>query len=331
MSRVNNRYFELPSMTISITFLMDVVCRCIGGATLQNLIDYTNKSNAYVKGALIAATSIGMVSYQNQNQYITTKECASELTTTPAEDLKIEVFRSWLQKFEPFMLFIRYICSGDSPTVATRKTTSFFNCNRPVESIEKIFLIWGKGIGVLDADNQPCISMFHPIALENTEFLRSENEDDASIRLYLTETLTSEVFVWLDHAEIEELVSSLKKRATDPRASIECAGRAFEDVLRRIAMTQNLDTKKQNGISQVANFLYSHRDSDGKTYSSILSKQYNISQAIGDIRNMAGHSKEAKTMERWEISAPGAEAFAQMVIMLIKSLYYYTSHGQYIF
>lgn len=94
MSRVNNRYFELPSMTISITFLMDVVCRCIGGATLQNLIDYTNKSNAYVKGALIAATSIGMVSYQNQNQYITTKECASDLTTTPAEDLKIEVFRS---------------------------------------------------------------------------------------------------------------------------------------------------------------------------------------------------------------------------------------------
>lgn len=328
---MSERYFELPSMTISIPFLMDIVCRCIEGATIQNLIDYTGKSNAYVKGALISATSIGMVSCEVDDQYVTNKECSSSLTSTPTEELKIEVFRSWLQRFEPFMLFIRYIVSGDSPTIAIKKTSSFFTFNRPVESVEKLFLIWAKGIGILDNNNRPCVSVFQPIEFKNPEDLRTENRDNASIRLYLAETLTPAVYAWLDQSEIDELASSFKKGLTDPRSSIECAGRALEDVLRRIAIIKELDVKKQNGISQVANYLYSHRDSDGSIHSSILPKQYSISQAAGDIRNMAGHSKEAKSMERWEISSAGANAYTQMVVTLIKSLYYYVLQSRYAF
>ena len=64
---------------------------------------------------------------------------------------------------------------------------------------------------------------------------------------------------------------------------------------------------------------------------SILPKQYNISQAAGDIRNMAGHSKEAKSMERWEMSSAGANAYTQLVVTLIKSLYYYVLQSRYVF
>lgn len=52
--------------------------------------------------------------------------------------------------------------------------------------------------------------------------------------------------------------------------------------------------------------LYAYRDDLGTAYSFIHTKQRDISQAIGSIRNMAGHSMEAKSMERWELSLTAA-------------------------
>lgn len=308
---------------------MDVVCRCISGATIENLTNYTGKSRAYVKGALTATISIGLIVETPDKQYVATKECASVLTNVPPEDLKIQVFRSWLQRFEPFTLFMQYVSSGDSTSIAAKKMSSFYMLNRSVDNIEKLLVAWGKGTGILDNSGKSCISEFQTFSFANVEELRTDSERDIAIRVYLTEALTAEVYAWLEHDEIEELVSGLKKYPTDPRGAIECAGRAFEDVLRRIARMHELDVSKQNGISQVANYLYSHRDVDGNLQSSILAKQYNISQAIGDIRNMAGHSKEAKTMERWDISILGAIGHIQIVVALIKSLYLYSTRGIY--
>lgn len=326
-----DKCFEFPSMTISISFLMDVVCRCISSATIPQLMEYTGKSSAYVKGALTSALLTGMIVSDDEKRYVTDPKCASSLTQMPTEELKVEVFRTWLQQLEPFILFVRYIGAGDSSSAAAMKVSSFFSFNRPIESIEKVLVSWGKGVGILDNQCNVIVSQFNPVDAGWSDQLREENTINASIRIYLSEALTPEVYAWLEHSEIEELVSCFRKCQFDPRAAIECAGRACEDVLRRIALAENLDVKKQNGISQVANYLYSHRDMQGNSLSSIHSKQYNISQAIGDIRNMAGHSKEAKTMERWELSSVAATAMAQTTIALIKSIYYYTTQGVFSF
>jgi hypothetical protein len=318
-------------MTISISFLMDVVCRCIRGATIKNLIDYTGKSKAYVQGALTAAISIGLIIETSAEQYVANKECATMLTNVPPENLKIEIFRSWLQRFEPFILFMRYVSSGDSTSIAAKKMCSFYILNRPVDSIEKLLVAWGKGTGILDNGGKSCICKFQTFGFANIDELRTNSERDIAIRVYLTESLTAEVYAWLEHDEIEELVSGLKKYLTDPRGAIECACRAFEDVLRRVACMHKLDVSKQNGISQVANYLYSRKDVGGNFQSSILAKQYHICQAIGDIRNMAGHSKEAKTMERWDVSILGASGLIQIVVTLIKSLYLYSIRSIYTF
>ena len=329
--RTKVKQIDFPSMTISISFLMDVVCRCINGATISNLMDYTGKSSAYVKGAIISALSIGLITKTSEEQYFANGECAKVLTNVPTDEMKIEVFRIWLQRFEPFTLFMQYLSSGDPALNAAKKMCSFYTINRSVESIGKLLVLWGKGVGILDNAGKPHIPQFQTLSLVDADTLRKDNEQDIAIRIHLTESLSGEVFAWLDHDEIEELVSGIKKHSIDPRGSIECAGRAFEDILRRFADMLLLDTSKQNGISQVSNYLYSHRDADGNLQRSILAKQYNISQAIGDIRNMAGHSKEAKTMERWDITSIGAIGFIQMVVATIKSLYLYLTHRTYKF
>ncbi len=46
------------------------------------------------------------------------------------------------------------------------------------------------------------------------------------------------------------LVDAYKKCTTDARGAIECAGRAFEGFLRRIASTVGVDVSGKNGIGQ---------------------------------------------------------------------------------
>lgn len=310
---------------------MDVVCRCNSGATVENLVVYTGKSKQYVRDALIAALTLGMIQEECSNYYITVKECSAYLSDMPTVSTKTAVFCTWLLKFRPYILFLRYVASGATPKVAAQKVSSFFSFNRAIEGIEKLFVTWGKACNLLDLKHQVLISDFSPTDPLAENEMEANNSQDASIRLYLAQVLSPEVYAWLEQSEVNELVDSIKKRSLDPRSAIECAGRAFEDILRRIAVNEKLDTKKLNGITQVVNHLYSHRDAQGTQSSSIHSKQYNISQAIGDIRNMAGHSKEAKTLERWEISESGAISLVQLTITIIRSIYLYTIKGVFIF
>lgn len=323
---------ELPGHNVSISLVMDIAARCTSSvANLEDLIKYTGKSQPYVKSAILAAEQLGMIENTREMDCRTIKGCAEEITSTPSDELKIIVFRKWLQKWDPFIVFLKYISVGDSLEVATRKLCSFYTFNRSNQMVAQLLSTWGKGAGIIDNKGK---LIDNDYMIENKELYDNYNKDSANeikVRLYLVNALTEDVYKWLHHDEIEELVNSLLKYKTDSRAAIECAGRAFEDILRRISTEKNVDAKKQNGISQVANNLYAYRDTTGQLISYIHPKQYNISQAIGDIRNMAGHSKEAKTMERWELSSVGAFGYILVTISTIQSLFNYVTHNNMVF
>ncbi len=324
-----NDIINLPSHNVSISLIMDSVERCsVQKASLAELVSYTGKSEAYVKSAITAASVLGML-LVSDDLYYCSSECHNDLDDISTDELRIQVFRKWLQKWEPYMLFIKYLSYEDSCADAVRKISSFYNFNIKQKAIETLFSNWGKGSGILDSNGKVVSA---PVAFFNTRDIKQMKEEvnsDFNIRLYLVSALTEKVYKWLNIDEIDELVTSILKYKNEPRIAIECAGRAYEDFLRRICSEVNLDAQKKNGISQVANHLYSSRDDLGNNISFIHSKQYNISQGIGDIRNMAGHSKEAKTMERWELSEVGALSLILLVIANMKSVYYYVLDGDY--
>lgn len=327
-----NSKIELPSHNVSVSLIMDIAARCtISDTNIGELVKYTGKNESYVKSAVTAALLLGIIETTSHIEYRTVKSCAQEITSTPSDEIKVIVFRKWLQKWEPFIVFLRYISINDSVETAIRKLGSFYSFNRSNEMLTRLFSSWGKTSGIIDSKGK---LIDHDYEIDNKEIYDSYTEDvvsDSKVRLYLIRVLTEEVFRWLTHDEIEELVSSLLRYKEDARSAIECAGRAFEDVLRRISKELGVDAKRQNGISQVANNLYSYRDISGQLSSYIHAKQYNISQAIGDIRNMAGHSKEAKTLERWELSSNGAIGYILMTISAIKSVHNYVKHNKMIF
>lgn len=143
--------------------------------------------------------------------------------------------------------------------------------------------------------------------------------------------LSTDIFSTLTSAEVEELVAAYKKCPADARGSIECAGRAFEDFLRRIAPTVGIDVSRKNGIAEVINALFNNRDASNVNYNKIHNKQQNIGLANADIRNMAGHSREARTMERWNLTTHSAKMYVELVLLTLRSIHSYTQSSTYTF
>lgn len=323
---MTEKQIDLPSHNVSISLVMDVVTRCYHGVTdLKSLITYTAKSGLYVKSAVCAGLLLGMIKELGENKYVIADDCP--ITSTPSNELKISIFRNSLEKWEAFIIYLRYVTNGDKSDTAARKLSSLYTFNKTPVQISQLLQTWAKGVGFLDSKGN-IINIdpnFNDMTMVNK--LSKEVFEEVNISLYLLDCLGEDVFKWLIHDEIEELKKSILIFRDNPREAIQCAGRAFEDVLRRIAIELNADPSKQNGITQVANFLYSNTDNSGIPL--IHAKLKNISLAVGDIRNMAGHSKEAKSMERWELSPTAALGCVLTSIATIKAIYYFSKNSKY--
>ena len=316
---------------------MDIVIRSShNGANLDSLARYTGKSKSYVKSAIDAACLLGMIRSKDDGSFVVVKECSKHLTDNPSEELKIAIFRKWLQAWEPFILFLRHLGLGDTSEVSARKLSSFYLFNKEIKAISELLSLWAKTCGLIDAKGSLIVEEYELEVKEFSNDFSKDLLDDVGARLYLNRVFGDEVFNWLTHSELEELVTGLLSYRTNPRSAIECAGRAYEDFLRRLSVDIGIiDTKKiatKSGISELANnILYAYRDDSGATQSFIHTKQRDISQAIGSIRNMAGHSMEAKSMERWELSSTAAIGKILTTISSMRSLFYYVKHSKYLF
>lgn len=316
---------------------MDVVIRSsYSKVNLDSLEKYTGKSKSYVRSAVDAACLLRMIDSKDHGYFSTITECSELLTAKPSEELKVAVFRKWLQAWEPFILFLRHLAMGDNFEVSARRLISFYSFNKDVKAISELLSLWAKTCNLIDSKGALLIKEYELEIKELADDFSRDLLDDVRVRLYLNNVLSDEVFKWLTHGELDELVTSLLSYRDNPRSAIECSGRAYEDVLRRLSVEIGMiDMKKiatKAGISELANgILYAYRNDLGTSHSFIHTKQRDISQAIGSIRNMAGHSMEAKSMERWELSSTAAIGKILTTISSIRSLFYYIKHSKYLF
>lgn len=198
--------------------------------------------------------------------------------------------------------------------------------------LKDLFISWGTTAGIFTiAANGITLEETIRTQLSEINTLNINLADDMAIRIYISDTLTADIFSTITSAEVEELVDAYKKCPTDARGAIECAGRAFEDFLRRIAPTVGIDVSRKNGIAEVINALFNNRDASNVNHNKIHNKQQNIGLAIADIRNMAGHSREARTMERWDLKTHSAKMYIELVLSTIRSIHIYTQNSTYTF
>lgn len=321
---------KLPSNNVPLTLIADVLCyiNSNSSSNIEELQRFTDKSQPYIRSCLIICKLLNIINEDgNVSVFVNT------LGRTPSDELKLNVMRKFIQEYEPFITFIQYHLNGTALEECARKVYVSYRLEGKNHSFLKdLFMSWGTNTGIF-ANSANGITLEESIQtqLSTINTLDINLTDDMAIRIYISDTLTADIFSTLTSAEVEELVDAYKKCFTDARGAIECAGRAFEDFLRRIAATVGIDVSRKNGIAEIINALYNNRNTSNVNDNKIHSKQQNIGAAIADIRNMAGHSMEARTMERWDLTAHSAKLYIELVLSTIRSIHSYTQGTTYTF
>jgi hypothetical protein len=321
----------LPSHNISLFLVADIVTYINKRPNVlqKDICAYTGKSEPYVRSGIRIGRLLGIINDEGYK----VDEYADILGNAPNDDLKLSVMRKYIQAYEPFVMFIQFCINDNYIADSARKVYTLFSYEGSGHIFLKdLFMSWGTttGIFIQKSDN---IELIDNISV-NLQTLVTNDIDldsDMAIRLYIIERLGTEIFATMKPAEIDELTDALKKYLIDQRSAIECAGRAFEDFLRRTSEKVGIDVSNKNGIGQVIARLYNNKDSEGILMNKIHSKHYSIGAAIGDIRNMAGHSLEAKTMERWDLTTKSALMYIELILSSIRSIYLYTDSSSYNF
>lgn len=321
---------RLPSHNVPLLLIADVLCYVNKNLSMSidELRRFTNKSEAYIRSCLTICKLLNII---NQNGEV--DQFVDNLGMTPNNEIKLEVMRKFVQEYEPFVLFIQYQLNGSSMDESARKVYVLYEFEgKNYQFLKDLFIAWGTATSIFTYNaNNIVLEETIRTQLVGICTLNINLDDDMAIRIYLSDVLSADVFSSLSTAEVEELVDSYKKHQNDARGAIECAGRAFEDFLRRMANVVNVDVSSKNGIGQVINALYNYRNSLGVMENKIHNKQSTLGSAIGDIRNMAGHSMESRTLERWDLTSNSAKTYIELVLATMRSIYNYINNSAYIF
>jgi len=329
-----NGSFKLPSHKAPVT-LPSEIATFVGThpkATLEQICTYVGKSQAYVRSGLAIANMLGMVQISVNDGFLADKECLEILGMTPSQGVMLSAIQKHVYQWEPFIVFIQFAVNGTSIDEATRKVHVLYSFLGKEEVLQGLFLSWGEAFKTFEVNGDKLIIASELQQARPTTLGKIERvEDEISIRLELSNRLGVETFTYLLHDEVQELVDAVKKLTTDSRGAIECTARALEDFLRRIAIEVGVDVSRDNGISQVVNHLYNNKNSSGVLDNKIHNKHYSIGSALGDIRNMAGHGKEAKTMERWALHGNTGGVYLDFCLHFIRSVHLFIHKRQLTF
>lgn len=319
---------KLPSHKVPLTLVADIVnFKYIRPrATKKEIVEFCGKSVSYVNSSLSIAYILGMVDDAD-----VVSPFISRLGRTPNENIKLQLMRKYVQEFEPFITFLNYHLNGDNFDDSARKVYTFYCFSGGNYTfLRDMFLAWGISLELFWIEDSTIVLGDSIIeCLDVISDLNLNLDDDLAIRLYISNIVSADIFRTISNHEIEELVDAFKKYKIDPRGAIECAGRAFEDFLRRMSIIATVDVTTKNGIGQIINALYNNKNGSGILVSKIHNKQSSVGSAIGDIRNMAGHSLEARTMERWDLTQHSARAYIEIVLSTMRSMYLYITEGTY--
>jgi len=224
------------------------------GLTLKEVSSYINKTNEYAKRCINAAIQLGMIR-RVDDKYIA--EAESEEIPKVKKEVWPILFRKFLQRYKPFILFAALINRGDSIEEVCRKLKTILNITSNTKIIDKSLVTWGKYSNILESENGTI--KLKDIQDEKTALyikeLISSLGDELKIRIYVENKLTDVVFSYLQPDEVEFIVKAFKEYQSDPRSAIEDMGKAFEDFLRRVGADRKVDLSRANGIGECAQML----------------------------------------------------------------------------
>ncbi len=297
---------------------------------------YKKTGKKPLKSSLVKALKVSNVTVQNALGAI--KQLKIDKISDKIANSTLEEQRYWfrkvLQDYEPFLEFISFMSKGNEPPRAIQKILELYDIKRKPEDAIWTFQNWGVFAGIFKNKNFEFSDLIKQLKPSKIAEFEEVLKNELKIKIWIKEII-QDADAYLTNEEYEPLIKAIMYVKENPRNSIKLAGEILEDVLRKIAKDKEVDVRKKNGISEIAEELRKNKILASKHIGILKGVQVfldrNIFDTFSSFRNMAHHGIDKSEMKRWELSEELAISYVIQVILCIKSLYYYVIKNQLTF
>jgi len=307
---------------VSAEFLMDVanlVSTSPHKLSKEDIINSFDKNPNYINLAISQCILLGLIEIQG-GFYIGSLKIASLIKSSERSQHKIQ-FRSVLQKYPLFLLFITFISKGYNIIESAKMVKGIFRLTVSEKIIEKSLKNWGIYADLIILDKN-VIKIPEAEAALPTEYVKNllkALKAELQANLFLIDTMGPSVYSYLIEKKIniDDLSYALINYENEPKLSANKSSQMLEFFLYKLAEDKKIDVKSYNGPIQLGNALRANK--------SILSNHSNLITGFGTIRNMAHHDPDKETGKPWEFTPQGAIITTLAVPTLMRSLYIYST------
>ncbi|KKO52347.1 hypothetical protein [Paenibacillus sp. DMB20] len=279
--------------------------------TLSDIMSFTGLSKPTVAVAIRNSVFLDLVKENKQTYGI-----SDNFDRNFTYEAKKVILREKLQEWEMFQNLYGFLVTSDGYASAIRKTLAFCKIDNKYSSGMKNMLHFAADLGILVFDGQEYSTndTFQHTPHE-TELLEANLNSEMAAKLFLTKTLTPELFHSLDTPEKDRLTKAILFYKTDPESSCQYAGQALENYLRFIGINAGEDLTSCDGLGQIADYLA------GKGRLIIHPRHRDIAKSVASIRNSSAHDRDKLTSDPWIKTSEIALSNFLLVIQLIKSIH----------
>lgn len=317
--------YEIPKVTAKkiMEVVEGLVLSADRGLSLSDVMRYASISEEYARRALKASVQLRMA-VEKDGKHFRAPD-TSDVGMGSHTEWAI-IFRKFLQRYPPFIMFLIQLGKGNKAEDAARKLATIYAIQDNTDDIKTTFTGWGNYADVLESDRKGSIKLKVETPKLEAEYIRdllAALENDIKARIYVGNKLTEDVFGYLHQDEIELVISAIRRHADDPTTAVEHVGKAFEDFLRRIGIEKNQGPaiSQKNGIGGLAGVL--------KDQGIIHEKLFDMCSYVNTMRIASAHHKEKGTMIVWNIRPDAAIETILVALTAMRSIFLYAFRQQY--
>ena len=292
-----------------------------GGLSADEMTEYLGVKPRYAQSVLISATQLRILRNDNGTYNVTTE--GIDLAKAD-KGQRPSVFKSFLVRFDPFVIFAMLTMKGNTLQESARKTRVIFGILEDDRYILDSFRSWGTYTHILRKEKDGTYSIGITEEKLTEQYLHDliqAIQSEWTARLFISSKVREYAFAFMSEDEKSDLVAALMKFGDQSEDAVRELGKSFETFLRRLAVGKKIQNVSQaNGISELANLL--------KGEKRILEQHRKLAEAVGVYRNAGDHGIDKMTMKPWRIERDASLEAILLALTTIRSIYSYTEKGE---
>ncbi|HEY3397180.1 MAG TPA: hypothetical protein VGM19_05905 [Armatimonadota bacterium] len=304
---------------------------------LKSSQDVSSVEKRHTRTAAAMARELGLAEESEDGTWHLTEPAAVDLNAWSADAKRI-LFRARLQKFAPFVKFCDFVRRGMSSREAAIRTCTLLDVDIGAVKEQNVLASWGEYAGIMARGGGRIALSERPNEADLEERIRilrgfeSALVDEMAARTWLEQLLGKDAFDSLDEAILDDLAKALSGYAANPGDALRDAGRALEDYLKTVALSNGLSLMNASGkpIEQIAKLLELLRTNKliaGKHVNIVKGLEtfveFDVLQGLAAFRNIPSHGRSAEENERWSLGDEIALCVVVQTVLTMRSLYYY--------